>query len=124
MNSIREVLGGFSQSLTRWPLNAGDRHITNVRSSSYATPWDVTTNWPTGVALEDLDRLLGVASTSKLAGRSAMYVCAECGDLGCGALTAVIEVARKGSLARLRILERLRAVRPELRNRWRRPVHL
>ncbi len=27
----KEVLGGFSQSLTRWPPSAGDQHITNVQ---------------------------------------------------------------------------------------------
>jgi hypothetical protein len=52
----------------------------------------LVTNWPTGVALEDLGRLLGAPPPPQLDGRTAMYVCAECGDLGCGAVTAVVEV--------------------------------
>ena len=49
-------------------------------------------DWDTGIALEDLDRLLGAASTPELAGRTAFYVCIQCGDLGCGAVTAVVKV--------------------------------
>jgi len=51
----------------------------------------LVSDWPTEAALEDLDRLLGAAPEPSLGGRTAMYVCAECGDLGCGAVTAVIE---------------------------------
>lgn len=50
----------------------------------------LVSDWPTGIALEDVDRLLGVGSTTELGGRTALYVCAECGDLGCGAATAVV----------------------------------
>jgi len=52
----------------------------------------LVTDWPTGIALEDFDRLLGAPAPPQLQGRTAMYVCAECGDLGCGAVTAVVEV--------------------------------
>lgn len=52
----------------------------------------LVTDWPTGIALDDLERLLGAAGTEELDGRTALYVCAECGDLGCGAVTAVVEV--------------------------------
>jgi hypothetical protein len=40
----------------------------------------LVTNWPVGVALEDLGRLLGAPPPPQLDGRTAMYVCAECGD--------------------------------------------
>ncbi|TCC17255.1 hypothetical protein [Kribbella sindirgiensis] len=49
-------------------------------------------DWPTGRAFEDLDRLLGAVPEPSLGGRTAIYVCAECGDVGCGAVTAVVEV--------------------------------
>lgn len=52
----------------------------------------LVTDWPTGIALSDLDRLLGAEPPPELTGRAAMYVCAECGDLGCGAVTAVVTV--------------------------------
>lgn len=52
----------------------------------------LVTDWPAGIALEDLGRLLGAAPSPQLHGRTAVYVCAECGDLGCGAVTAVVEV--------------------------------
>ena len=52
----------------------------------------LVTDWPTGIALDDLDRLLGQPGPPQLNGRTAMYVCAVCGDLGCGAVTAVVEL--------------------------------
>jgi hypothetical protein len=52
----------------------------------------LVTDWPADIALEDFDRLLGAGAPPQLGGRTAMYVCAECGDLGCGAVTAVVEV--------------------------------
>ena len=52
----------------------------------------LVTDWPTGIGLEDLDRLLGETVSPQLDGRTAMYVCAERGDLGCGAVTAAVEV--------------------------------
>jgi len=51
----------------------------------------LVTDWPAGIALEDLGRLLGAPAPPQMQGRIAVYVCAECGDLGCGALTAVVE---------------------------------
>ena len=36
-------------------------------------------------------RLLGEAEPDAPDGRVTVYVCAECGDLGCGAITVVIE---------------------------------
>lgn len=47
---------------------------------------------PADIALEDLDRLLGAAPEPSLGGRTAIYVCAECGVVECGAVTAVVEV--------------------------------
>jgi hypothetical protein len=55
----------------------------------------LVSDWPTGIALEDVDRLLGAGSTLELAGRTALYVCAECGDLGCGAVTAIVNVEQR-----------------------------
>lgn len=55
----------------------------------------LVSDWPTRMALDDLDQLPGVGSTSKLHGRTALYVCAECGDLGCGAVTAVVTVDQR-----------------------------
>src|ERR1035438_9101502 len=38
---LREFLGRFSQSLTRWPAHLGDRHLSpKSRASSYTTPRD------------------------------------------------------------------------------------
>jgi hypothetical protein len=55
----------------------------------------LVTDWPAGPAIEDLDRLLGSGPTAELGGRTALYVCAECGDLGCGAVTALVEVGER-----------------------------
>lgn len=52
----------------------------------------LVTDWPTGVALDDVGRLLTGGQTQTLDGRTAIYLCAECGDLGCGGITAVVEV--------------------------------
>ena len=52
-------------------------------------------DWPINSAAVDLDRLLGKQPDPSLAGRVAIYVCAECGDLGCGAVTAVVKVGTK-----------------------------
>lgn len=52
----------------------------------------LATDWAAGVALKELDRLLGEAVSPQLGGRTAMYVCWVCSDIGCGAVTAVVEV--------------------------------
>ena len=52
-------------------------------------------DWPTEATLQDVDRLLGAAPDPTLSGRTAIYICAECGDLGCGAVTAVVEVGNE-----------------------------
>ncbi|WP_375386925.1 hypothetical protein [uncultured Amnibacterium sp.] len=48
-------------------------------------------DWPTGSPAEDFRRLAGESPTPLPSGRVPMYICAECGDLGCGAITAMIE---------------------------------
>lgn len=42
--------------------------------------------------VDQLDRLLGAPALPDLYGRAVFYACALCGDLGCGAVTAVVEV--------------------------------
>ncbi len=50
--------------------------------------------WPLAAAEAFVDRLLGSVPGDAPGGRVAVYVCAECGDLNCGALT--VEVRRSG----------------------------
>ena len=48
----------------------------------------LVTNWPTGFPLHDLRVLIGDADSLLPGPRVPLYVCAECGDIGCGAVTA------------------------------------
>jgi hypothetical protein len=48
-------------------------------------------DWPIGFPEEDSGRLIGHAAPPLPDGRVPLYICAECGDLGCGAVTAVID---------------------------------
>lgn len=50
--------------------------------------------WPLAAAEGFGERLLGSVPGDAPGGRVAVFVCAECGDLGCGALT--VEVRRSG----------------------------
>lgn len=52
----------------------------------------LVSNWPDESAAADVQRLLGEQPDPLLGGRVAVYVCAECGDLACGAVTAAVEV--------------------------------
>ena len=45
-------------------------------------------DWPPE---DDIDSLLGERRSDLDDGRVPLYVCPECGDLGCGAITAVVE---------------------------------
>jgi hypothetical protein len=51
----------------------------------------LVTNWPGGFPVQDVRQLLGEAGPPLPDGRTPLYVCAECGCLGCGTVTAVIE---------------------------------
>ena len=51
----------------------------------------IVTNWPGGFPLDDVLRLLGETPADLADGRIPLYVCAECGGPGCGAITATIE---------------------------------
>ncbi len=48
-------------------------------------------DWPIGFPAEDFEMLTGVRPPPLPHGRVPIYICAECGDLGCGAVTATIE---------------------------------
>ena len=48
-------------------------------------------DWPIGFPSEDYGRLVGELRAPLADGRVPLYVCAECGDLGCGGITAVVE---------------------------------
>lgn len=51
----------------------------------------LVTNWPAGFPTEELETLLGQRPGPFPGRRVALYVCPECGDYGCGAVTAVLE---------------------------------
>ena len=53
----------------------------------------LTVNWPLEPGSEDLAPLLGAVPPPLDGGRVELYVCPECGDIGCGALTAVIAMS-------------------------------
>ena len=55
--------------------------------------------WP-GVVDEILSQLKGLARSEAPANRVPVYVCAECSDLDCGALT--VEVVREGEIVQWR----------------------
>ncbi len=46
--------------------------------------------WPDGSLERQVRRLLGQAPAELADGRLALYVCPECGDLGCGAVTVTV----------------------------------
>jgi hypothetical protein len=51
----------------------------------------LVTNWPAGFPAQAVMQLLGMEEPPLPDGRTPLYLCAECGGLGCGAVTAVIE---------------------------------
>jgi hypothetical protein len=51
----------------------------------------LVTDWPAGFPAEEVGQLLGEVASPLPDGRVALYVCPECGDLGCGAVTAVVD---------------------------------
>ena len=53
----------------------------------------LVTNWPAGFDTQAVRQLLGQDGSPFPDGRIPLYVCAECGGLGCGTITAVIEHA-------------------------------
>jgi hypothetical protein len=46
--------------------------------------------WPDGFLVRQAWRLMGQAPAELADGRLALYVCPECGDLGCGAVTVTV----------------------------------
>jgi hypothetical protein len=53
----------------------------------------LVTNWPAGFDAQAVRQLLGQDRPPLADGRIPLYVCAECGGLGCGTITVVIERA-------------------------------
>lgn len=53
-----------------------------------------TFGWAENKAYESaqLDQFLGLKATELKSGRTSFYVCPMCADIGCGAITALIEV--------------------------------
>ena len=53
--------------------------------------------WTENVEYENkqIDEFLGRQKPELETGRTSFYVCSECGDIGCGAITAKIEVTEK-----------------------------
>lgn len=51
----------------------------------------LVTNWPGGFPAEDVMVLLGDRRPALADGRVPLYVCAECGSLGCGVVTVKVE---------------------------------
>lgn len=56
-----------------------------------------TFGWTENKVQENLqiDEFLGLTKPELETGRTCFYVCPECGDIGCGAITAKIEVTEK-----------------------------
>ncbi|HEY0216622.1 MAG TPA: hypothetical protein VGC57_09540 [Cellulomonas sp.] len=48
-------------------------------------------SWPTGLARRHVDPLLGTGPSELPGGRVPLYVCPVCADLGCGAVSALVE---------------------------------
>lgn len=76
-----QPLGGMLEPFLGYP-NAMQEYVSVL-----------VTDWPDGIPEADIDRLLGADKDPCLDGRVALYVCVEYGDLGCGGVTAVVEVA-------------------------------
>jgi hypothetical protein len=51
----------------------------------------LVTDWPHGFPIQDVLVLLGERTSELPDGRVPIYVCPECGDLGCGAVTVSID---------------------------------
>jgi len=56
-----------------------------------------TFGWSDNKEYEDkqIDEFLGLVKSELESGRTCFYVCPECGDIGCGAITGIIEVTEK-----------------------------
>ena len=52
--------------------------------------------WVAEFELVYIQQLLARVTLEPPAGRAPIYVCGECGDLGCGAITAIVERTTKG----------------------------
>lgn len=69
-------------------LLAADSELATITSDYVGCIADA---WPSH-AVQAIRRLLGEAPGELPDGRVSLYICAECGDLGCGALTASLTV--------------------------------
>jgi len=76
-------------------LALGDAVRTRAASPVMADVISVlVTNWPGGFPVEDTLALLGERGSPLADHRVPLYICAECGSLGCGAVTALITRTR------------------------------
>lgn len=97
--SLREVRLERREPRTFMEFVVDGRDLREILAPDYAgfnIATDVVSafvlNWPIGFPREDFDRIAGAADPPLPLGRTPLYICAECGDLGCGAVTLVIDL--------------------------------
>lgn len=90
---------GLTKSpVTYWDFTVDGRRLFDVLNAQAGGTLDyvgvIQDVWPVA-SVEGLERLLGEHSGDFADGRISLYVCPECGDLGCGAVTARLVIAEE-----------------------------